>query len=1108
MPPGHRPPSDLRRPDDAEARELAITTMGRNMVVVAGAGSGKTSILVERVLYLLLSGAIPPAGLLAITFTEAAAAEMRVRLRDALELVASGAEGNGLAMRTAARFREQGWSDATIVEHARDVASQLDAGSILTIHGYCNALLRRYPVHARVSPGFAVATLHELEQEAEQAWIQILQNETPGDARGDALSDLLDEFDPSDLKQWFSCLLDPAVPVEEWAREGTHNDSAGEWFSAQLAGARERLAALLPGLPNTKFTALVADCKYKLERFEAGGIAAISAMAPVPDGDTKSAKIPADDVEFAKRVRRLLNMIIQINDAAVNLAVGWMIPPVLKIRERLRRRGWMTFDAMLSEARDLLRDHPAVRRSEAGRIQALLVDEFQDTDPLQYDIIFYLCGDSRSVEIRDAAAIPAVPGKLFIVGDPKQSIYRFRGADIAACTRAMDKLVRDGALRIELNTSFRSPSEMLDPLDQLFKDWIPAQNALEAEAHAAPEYCSIVGHRRDGDRRFGPAPRVEVWLANGESASERRREEALWLADSIYNNITENGLRAADHVILLRAFSNVSIYSRALERRGIPFLLQGGRTFYQRTEVNDLISWMRAVAEPADSVALLAAMRSPSGAVPDSELQQFIRAGGAWDVRRLPGGEFPGVDRVFCMLRELRQFARRHPVAAVFRELLQRTRLYELHAAGFDGAQRIANLQKCRQIVLDLADTRGFSLDEIARELSTRSAESDAEGERSLGDSGVDAVTIFTIHGAKGLEFPIVYVADLQRSDQTLRNDTILRPGPGRSICAVARKSKIYSSQGAMRELQQLAHDDAEMRRYLYVAATRASERCIFVLGTATRGAGGEWPSRIRAAFGVDRGSPEGPAHGGRVWVRRQPEKTGDASLATRSTVDCTPAVKRFEAARSAMAAGVRAPLRSPSITKDKMREVNLDEDAPDRGVRIGGRSNGRAVGIAIHTILQKLTFGDTAAAGVANLLDRAVTDAAAACGIAPDAVRSDVADIMKRFLNSGLHKRLAGATVHSRELPMIEPAPGGAIHGFADIVFEERGLWICGDFKTDRITNDNDLREAVDRYAPQVTWYATTLAKAAGRPVRAELLFIRADRAISPGDMAFESEE
>jgi len=1087
--------------EDAAARERAVTTVDRNLVVVAGAGSGKTSLLVERVLHLVLARDVPVGEIAAITFTEAAAAELRDRIARelgaalALSEGAAAREKAGEADRSLARLRAASIDTADIGARARRALREIDRAVLTTIHGLCRRILARHPIESGLPPRFTPVDSARIERAAKDVWPEALAQLAQGE-RAAELESLLERLEVKDLEVFALGLADAA------ARRGAPVPDATAPLRAAIARALERLRASATAVAaRTKrpivFTRRAADLAERLEAALREAPAALRARYPDPPEEPgKAQAVLAEDLDAFRRARDVVARYAEIDDATIERATALLAPAAARLRSAVESAGLVSFDGLLVLARDLLRDRPDVRRAESGRLRTLLVDEFQDTDPLQYEIVFFLAEDPAASPARDAWTARLARGRLFAVGDPKQSIYRFRGADLSAHARACERILEEGGERVELRLSFRSPPAILEPLQTAFAGWLPARDDDERETRAAPEWVAVSSARAGADPRFGAEPRVEMWtLPAADAAGERRRNEADWIAADVVRSVGERGARPRDHAILLRAFSDVAIYARALERRNVPYVLEGGRTFYARSEVNDLSSVLRAVAEPNDAIALLAVLRSPAGGATDAELERHVRAKGIWSAWSSPDPAVaPNVARTFAWIRELRVRAASISTGELVREAIATSRLVELHAAGFDGAQRIANLRKLQGIAEESARDPAASIEDVALELERRAGDERGDGELSLAEEGTDAVAVLTFHKAKGLEFPVVYVADLERrshhSDPARAELSIDERPPGPGVVACSRR-RVRTSLSALREVERPAHRSAERRREIYVATTRARERLVLL---ACENGSSESVAALGAAWGYrgDDPPPDGALlAGGAVVHRRIAGAPPDSALAPRAAESFVAAARRFRSAADAASRAARPPLASPTSLRERDENDAFASVARKMGP---GPVSAAAIGATVHAALERADFARPESFASPEIVAPLAAMEAAARGDDADMVARDAGALLARFAASPLRARLAAARIVARELPISAPADSAdagaeVVHGYADVVFEEKGAWTVADFKTDAVVSDDHRR--------QVAWYAAALARSARRPVRAEVWFLREGRAI-----------
>jgi ATP-dependent helicase/nuclease subunit A len=854
-------------------------------------------------------------------------------------------------------------------------------------------------------------------------------------------------------------------------------------------------------------------------------------------------------IKAAVRLARdLLRGLAAVDEEAVGAVFEAARDLGARARERLLGRGFISFDGLLRLTRDLLAEKPALRRALARRHRRILVDEFQDTDPLQYEILFYL-GEADGPQAGDAYETDLAPGRLFIVGDPKQSIYRFRGADIAAFHRAVQHLLRRGGSQLTLTTSFRSPEPLLRPINTLFDGWIGEGGGWRDDYE--PPYDPITSGRPPG----ATAPRLEIWSVPEEGDAEARRAAegaaiASWIAVHAGRPSDEGRrLHFRDIAILLRALTNAGLYAAALRRAGIPFVVDGGKDFYERPEVGDLLAFLRAVANPNDAPALLAVLRSPLGAVPDEELARFASAGGRLDQAREARPDLdalPAVRRALGLVDAFRTRTRGWPADALIQEALDGTPLPLLHAATHDGAQRLANLRKLAAAAQRHARL-GLSLGETLRIAEEEFETSIGEGESPLADETIDAVRVLSIHKAKGLEYPVVVVPDVGRESERRPHDdaavaawsagrsAALHPPdspPGNGRVAVRLPGGRSNSAWVLHEIEGRRHESAEEKRLFYVACTRARERLILV--NSHRSGNAAWRARL-AALGytiVDGAWPaEGLLQDGLVEHKViRPEPPPRLALVAPPVEALVAAAAAAGSVAHDAAAGAGPPLHWPSGTHPRDRdEADLEEPArpapratagPVRGTG-AGRATGagpgpvaRLAGLAVHAALSAwLSQREAADANGGpsppdrgRLLDlgrreaRLAVDDASPPGrrrVLLQAVTSEVGEILAAFLGTPLPSRLAAAEILGTEVPILFRDGGGRTWtGACDLLFREGGSVVVADFKTDRV--DVDATTAAERYRDQIGVYVEAVRRAMpGERPRGEVLFVRSGDAV-----------
>ncbi len=474
-------PRTLPPPDDLE-RRLATTTFDRNVVVTAGAGTGKTTLLVERCVNLLMrpSDPVPMTELVALTFTNKAANEMKARLRDRLEVLAGHSTGWPAAA-------EAGTGEVDDIRgRAREALRHLERAQIGTIHSFAAGLLRLYPLETGLDPQFRDGDNLLLKRHFDTGWGLWLDEELSGTSpRTAEWKRLLGRFSLDRLRELALALCAENVDLNGFERAGAPDDPAGvlgEWLR-ELEDAATDLIVRHP--KQRRIEQALAVGRRVIQAARGSGASVDAEELSLLRGLTAPKDWTQEDFNHARDLVTDTRALAQVDPAEIHRLCDLLVPFARQCREGFARDGLVTFDGLLVRARDLLRDHPRIREELKTRFKAILVDEFQDTDPLQYEILLWLC-EERSRRAANWRDVRLAPGKLFVVGDPKQSIYGFRGADIAAYLQVVKEVIQaQNGVEYRLTANFRSDPRILDVVNGVFECLIREQPGLQ------PEYIAL-----------------------------------------------------------------------------------------------------------------------------------------------------------------------------------------------------------------------------------------------------------------------------------------------------------------------------------------------------------------------------------------------------------------------------------------------------------------------------------------------------------------------------------------------------------------------------------------------------------------------------------------
>ncbi|MEZ5419706.1 MAG: UvrD-helicase domain-containing protein [Vicinamibacterales bacterium] len=899
----------MTRLADAADRALIADALDQTLVVEAAAGTGKTTELVKRIVRLVETGRAAIDAIVAVTFSEKAAGELKLRLREQLEHARSAASGE-----TAGRL-------ALAVQ-------RFEESHVSTIHGFCADLLRERPVEARIDPSFAVLTEGQASQLFDEAFADWLQRELDDPCEGVRRSlrrvstrrfgqDEDDDAPIARLKRAGRELLEWRDHPAPWTRpEGFTRQADIDHLLdgiATLSAATE--APISPRDPLARALEPLRRAWHEIRPLRERGQpdydgweALLCALAN-DERDLRAGRRTSG--QFSRHVSNadviaardaLVDRIVAFRNAAdadlaalVHEALG---DAVRLYEQRKTRAGAVDFLDLLIRARDLVRDDGEVRRDFQQRFRYLLVDEFQDTDPLQAELLMRLASDGEAGAGAPFVDLHVRPGALFIVGDPKQSIYRFRRADVGVYRDICEALVLQGATRVRLRTSFRSVPAIQRAVNRAF-----AVHMTGDRASLQAEYVELQPAREDCALQPAvvalPVPRPLSDRGNVTQAAIAASlpaavgEFVRWLVrDSGYTVPDEHAapdaggavprrpIRAGDVCLLFRRFLDFQTdvtrdYVDALESRGLSHLLVGGKAFHEREEVDALRTALTAIEWPDDALSVFATLRGPFFAVPEEELFAWHGRGYGFrphDVPEDAPAELAAVAAALSTLAELNRLRNHRTVADTIGRLLEATRAHAGFVLWRGGEQVLANVLQIAELARRYEAGGGLSFRGFVDELREAADRAPAP-EAPIVEEGTDGVRLMTVHKAKGLEFPVVILADIgcrmSRDDASRYLDT------ARGLAAIRLAGWTPLDLRDHNHVE-AARDRAEGVRLAYVAATRARDLLVVpAIGDGPEEKHWTWPLAA-AIFGGDATAAPGlPAFTGRdTHLDRPPANT------------------------------------------------------------------------------------------------------------------------------------------------------------------------------------------------------------------------------------------
>ncbi|MBI4935990.1 MAG: UvrD-helicase domain-containing protein [Actinobacteria bacterium] len=1075
------PTAPLRPPaPDQDQRDLVTGALSTTLFVEAGAGSGKTTALVGRVTNLVLQG-VPVGSIAAITFTEKAAAELRHRVRAALQQSAQSADVVAAAL-------------------AQRALDDLDLAPIGTLHAFARRLLNEFPVEAQLPPRFEVydevqsaTAFHErftdflealLDDADNVRLVELCQHDRFGIETG--VRRMADDFQSNwDLVlERVSSELPP--PADDTALQASVAAAcaAVTGFQAPPDDSQQKIISW--------FTDLAAQLAVEVPFGELLRLLDLVAGARKPQGNSANWKkfhgsadvLPAykDAVDTAKAAAAAA---LAACHEERRLTLGALLREFTLSSVELRQQdGRLEFHDLLVLARRLVAEHPAVQEQLHQRYTHLLLDEFQDTDPIQLELAVRITA-APGVVANDWRQLQPLPGRLTVVGDPKQSIYRFRRADIAQFLRAREQI---GATRAALSANFRSAAPLIEWVNHTMG------NLIVPEPDVQPDYEPLVAARDHGQPQANQHGTVTVLGADAHAdapnADTLREREALDVASAVVQALAEgwpvwrddalHPCRPGDIAILLPSRLSLPALETALADRGVPSRAENSSLVYAAPEVRALMLALRAADDPTDELAIVSALRTPLFGCSDRHLYEWkVTHGQRWQWWQIPEhlAEHPVARGLQCLGEVFERIPYRTP-SQLLSWLVHERCVMELALAQRDSR----DVWRRVRFVIDQArawsEAGGHGVRRYLLWTRLQGDEGRFVAETVLPETDHDVVRIMTVHAAKGLEFPITIVSGLTSKGGASRGRRVVWTP---TSWALSEPDDPTYTQFAPIDEQM---SDAERKRLLYVACTRAMDHLVVSLHRVEGATNSAAAQLAQASDGAahlafeasdaalphaDHAPHELPWADEAQWAHTLHDDLARAGEP--AALSATTLAARL-AAPTHPQAGVVDPAQDEGIRKDP---VDLDLPPWQRG------RYGTAIGRAVHAVLQ---FADLRTG--ANIPDLAVAQAAAEGVIGREST-------IERLARSALQAPVVAEGVqgrHWRELFVATQVGHTVVEGYIDLLVRhpQRGLMVV-DYKTDQVPPGAERAQRVARYGTQLAAYGLALQQLLGEPVAGGVL-------------------
>ena len=1090
-------------PDQA-ARDLIATRLDLNLLVEAGAGSGKTENLARRMAAGIAEGVYQIEGMAAVTFTRKAAAELRGRFQQTLET----------------RLVDE--TEPEKIARMRVALSSLERLFTGTIHAFCARLLRERPVEAGIAPGFTELDEVAAAELQQQSWRDYLSRER---ALGSDTLRALEAagIQPKDLDDEFArvCLFEE-VGFPAAAAQPPDPDPAWQALDEMWATLQPKVPWPVPPDTTCGVQKQAREFDWRRQALRARRPADLATLLAIWDRTPRVIMKRWEGVTANTRALRteLQELLGQFREEVVTpyltawrrhvyrLAIELLVDARDYAREVRFARLALNYGDLLQRAAKLLREQPDVRRALQEKYRWLFVDEFQDTDPIQAEVILLLAADEealkksqksgvrskeKAVSEADWTEVRPRPGSLFVVGDPKQSIFRFRRADIEIYDRVRRIIEQSGGQTVPLEASFRAAPALCEWVNGVFGDVFP-----DAPTPEQPEFHRLEPIRDD------PASPAGVCVLLHDDSVERRDvtdEDAARIAAYIRTEVAAGRRRPDDFLVLTRIKKHLALYAAALERFEVPVEVCGAGAFGDSEHVRELAALLRSLSDPDDGVALVGVLRGPFFGVSDEELFRYRQAGGIFNLAVRVAGEDeaaaaspapapgskagpgrrrrhgdqpslfdaptklprPAAETALIELRALYRWTRQLPAAAAVERILERTGYLALAAAGAPGGADAGDLLHAVDRIRQVAEDGG-TLAAAAAALTRKIESSDVES-LPLEPGRTDVVRVMNLHKAKGLEAAVVFLADPCTSGGSKGVDIRIERDGERAVGFLRFTRRRNFTETVLGEPEGWAERaaveqqflDCEEDRLRYVAATRAKD--LLVVSRSPKAKGGPW-----TAF--DAALATAPA--------LEPAEVANASRQARKDDrdDLAAAAVSAAANRHDRLSRAAAPSWLVESVTGERRQITVREDDPARLLR--GPATGMEWGELVHALLEyALRQGAVDRSRLTRLARWLTFGNPELESVIPEALDTveqvAASEWWATAMASGKrHVEVPFAIVREQEedgWPVVR-------HGVIDLVYRDDDGWRIVDHKTDQL-GERGAAELAERYRHQLECYA-----------------------------------
>jgi len=1030
---------------DHKERQKIIQDLDTTFLVEAGAGSGKTRNLVNRMIAFLREGKCRIENLAAVTFTKKAAGELQGRFQTELEKTALSMEENDPQRKRLSQ-----------------AIHNLEQVFIGTIHSFCAKLLRERPVEIALNPDF-----EEMEEVEDMLYREKCWHDFMIEARikHAPLIHRLEEvgIKALDLKDAYNKLsLYPEVLWMPGSTKEPDYDDLRRKLNHFLDKAQYSLPQEKPEKGYDDLQLLMIRCLKRRRNLGFSDPTTLMETYEILDrsGSIVQNRWPSKEeaLDFKGAFEAFKKDVVSLalerwREFRHSRVLAFLRPALTYYEQKRLSRAQLNFQDQLLLSSRLLKNNPEVRKYFSEKYTRILVDEFQDTDPIQAEVLFYLTGENK--EEKDWKKLVPAPGSLFLVGDPKQSIYRFRRADIDTYNIVKSQIQKSKGQVLYLTSNFRSLPCLADWNNPIFQTVFP----LEKESRFQARFSPLNTVRDEGENFWHGVYKLTIPKLKGNKKEDIARFDAEKIAAFIHWACEGNLMTYSDFLILVRFKENIDLYARALERRGIPFEITGSESLSKSEAINDILNLSRALREPDNPIYTVASLRSLFFGISDQELFQFKMCGGRFhflspkDEKSLQeNASVKKIQNCLSKMKEWWEWKKTYPATVVLEKILDQTGLINYLASSVMGSSKAGNVFKMLEILKD-QETRGYhSFSNLVEFMEEITSLRDLE-EISLTPGKKNAVRLMNLHKVKGLEAPVVFLANPKGKKHHEPDKHIVRKGDTPQGYFLLDKQSGFHREVISHPLNwnekvetEKKYEEAEEARLMYVASTRA--RNLLVISTY------EGHLTTKSWYFLD------------TYLNEVPELTFDRE-AEREEKEREILLLRKDEWVNAQKEIIKRKQRVEDSTYHIETVTNIAKSKAQIPHWIQ-RGKGESWGRAVHSLLKLIGEGqvkdlELQAENVLTAEERDTSE------------KSELVDLINSITHSTLWNRMLKAQKKFYEIPFsVKTDPSSPkpviLNGVIDLVFLEQDGWVIADYKTDEI--NGGLQSFIDFYTPQVKVY------------------------------------